>query len=101
MRNLSLPVRISAASAKFQQEMDQPEFLHFDVTGKIIGAVHRVYEELGSGFPRDFYQNALTRALVQNNSDFSAGHPIAVSYDNAVVGEWRANLLVETKNGYL
>ena len=83
--------------SEFQRKMDQSEFLHFDVTGKVIGAVHRVYGKLGAGLPRDFYQNALTHDLVQNNSHVSQSHPIAVSYDDAVIGEWRADLLVDER----
>jgi len=81
--------------SEFSAKMDQSEFLHFDVTGKVITAVHRVYSKLGAGLPRDFYQNALTHELAQNNSKFSQGHPISVSYDAAVIGEWRADLLVD------
>jgi GxxExxY protein len=77
--------------------MDQSEFLHFDVTGKVIGAFHRVYGKLGAGLPRDFYQNALARDLTQNNSLVSLSHPIAVTYDDAVVGELCADLLVDER----
>jgi GxxExxY protein len=75
--------------------MDQSDFLHFDITGKVIGALQRVYGKLGAGLPRDFYQNALTHDLTQNNSQVSQSHPIDVSYDDAVVGELRADLLVD------
>ena len=77
--------------------MDQPEFLHFDVTGKVIGAFHRVYSKLGAGLPRDFYQNAVAHDLTRNDSQVLLGHAIAVTYDDAVVGEWRADLLVDER----
>ena len=77
--------------------MDQSEFLHFDVTGKVIGALQRVYSKLGAGLPRDLYQNALAHELAQNNSQVNVGHPIAVSYDETVVGEWCADLLVDER----
>lgn len=76
--------------------MEQSEFLHFDVTGKIIGAVHRVYSKLGTGFPREFYQNALNHELTKD-AQVSCNHPVVMSYDAAVVGEWRADLLVDDK----
>ena len=77
--------------------MDQSEFLHFDVTGRVIGAFHRVYGKLGAGLPRDFYQNALAHDLTQNNSQVSLNHPVAINYEEAVVGEWRADLLVDER----
>jgi GxxExxY protein len=77
--------------------MDQPEFLHFDLTGKIIGAVHRVYGKLGAGFPGEFYANALSHELTQNHSRVSRRHPIALSYEDTIVGEWCADLLVDER----
>ena len=76
--------------------MEQTQFLHFDVTGKIIGAVHRVYGKLGAGFPREFYQNALTHELTKD-ARVSSNHPVVMSYDAAVLGEWKADLLVDEK----
>jgi GxxExxY protein len=92
-----LLVAIFSGFSGFQRKMDHTEFLHFDVTGKVIGAVHRVYGKLGGGLPRDLYQNALTHDLTQNNSQVSRSHAIAVSYDDAVVGEWPADLLVDER----
>jgi GxxExxY protein len=77
--------------------MDQSEFLHFGVTGKVIGALHRVFSKLGAGLPRDFYQNALAHDLTQNSSQVSPGHPVAVRYEQAAVGEWLADLLVDER----
>lgn len=75
--------------------MEQSEFLHFDVTSKIIGASYRVYGALGAGFPREFYEKALTHELTQNDSQVSRHHPVVLSYDDAVIGEWCADLLVD------
>ncbi len=75
--------------------MDHSEFLHFDLTGKIIGAVHRVHGKLGAGFPREFYVNALAHELTQKQFRISRGHPIALSYEDTVVGEWCADLVVD------
>ena len=75
--------------------MEKSEFLHFDVTGKIIGAIHRVYGKLGSGFPREFYENALAHELTTKESRVSRRHQIALTYDDTVVGEWCADLLVD------
>src|SRR5689334_9822810 len=75
--------------------MDQSEFLHFDVTGKVINAIHRVYSKLGAGLPCEFYRNALTLDLSHNDSRVSQSYPIALSYNDAVIGEWCADLLVD------
>ena len=75
--------------------MEQSEFLHFDITGKIIGALHRVHGKLGAGFPRELYESALTHELTLQQSQVSRHHLVALSYDNFVVGEWCADLLVD------
>jgi GxxExxY protein len=77
--------------------MIQSEFLHFDVTSKVIGASYRVHCKLGAGFPRDLYENALTQELIQRDSRVSRCHPVALSYDNAVIGEWCADLLIDDR----
>src|SRR5437870_4736496 len=77
--------------------MDQSEFLHFDVTGKVIGALNRVYSKLGAGLPRDLYQSAVARELANNESEVALSHPVTVSYDDAVVSEWLADLLVDRR----
>jgi GxxExxY protein len=77
--------------------MEQAGFLHFDITGKIIGAIHRVYGKLGAGFPREFYENALTHELTRKHSRVARHHPVALSYDDTVVGEWHADLLVDER----
>jgi GxxExxY protein len=74
--------------------MEQSEFLHFDVTSKIIGASYRVHGKLGTGFPRDFYENALSHELTQQDSRVSRHHPVVLSYEDVAVGEWFADLLV-------
>ena len=75
--------------------MEQSEFLHFDVTSKIIGASYRVYGKLGTGLPRDFYEKALSHELTQKDSSVSRHHPVALNYEEAVIGNWCADLLVD------
>ena len=83
-----------------QKEMDgkttrPASGLHGGLTYRIIGAAHRVYEKLGAGFSREIYENALAYELTERNSRVLRSYPIAVKYGEAVVGEWRADLLVD------
>ena len=94
IRNLHCRFGNTAFSASFS-EMEQSEFLHFDVTSKIIGASYRVHGKLGAGFPHDFYENALSHELAQKDSRVSRRHPVVLSYEDAVIGEWCADLLVD------
>ena len=68
---------------------------HKDLTGKIIGCFFTVYNELGYGFLESVYERAMAIELAKQGLDFACQHPIRVYYDRQVVGEFRADILVE------
>ena len=67
---------------------------HSDVTEKVIGAAFEVYKVLGFGFLESVYQKALQAELVRLGLRAEVERPIKVSYKGTVVGEFRADLLV-------
>lgn len=73
------------------------ELLHRDLTEKIIGIFYKVYNELGYGFLEKVYHNAMCLELSKNNLQFEKEKKINVFYDNEVVGEYYADLLIENK----
>jgi GxxExxY protein len=73
------------------------ELLHRDLTEKIIGIFYKVYNELGYGFLEKVYHNAMCLELSKNNLQFEKEKMINVFYDNEVVGEYYADLLIENK----
>ena len=73
---------------------DPEQFLHFDLTGQILRAVRRVYAKLGTGFAESLYQNALASELSKAEIHVEQQSPIQVKYDDKVIGECRADLLV-------
>lgn len=66
-----------------------------EITDKIIKAFYQVYNTLGYGFLEKVYENALIIELRKLGLSVIAQHPIRVYYDNAVVGEYFADILVE------
>jgi GxxExxY protein len=74
--------------------METGELLHEDLTKKIIGAAFEVHNELGHGFLESVYQKALQAELVGLGLKAETECPIAVRYKGAIVGEFRADLLV-------
>jgi GxxExxY protein len=68
-----------------------------ELTEKIIGCAYEVSNVLGTGFVEKVYENALVHELRKNGCRAEQQYPIAVHYDDVVVGEYVADLLVEGK----
>lgn len=68
---------------------------HEDLTNKIIGVFYDVYNELGAGFVESVYLNAMRIALRQVGLKVESERPIKVYFRDDVVGEFRANLIVD------
>ena len=65
-----------------------------ETSEQIIGCAFRVHNELGAGFLEKVYENALAYELRKSNYEIQQQHPIPVYYNQAVVGEYLADLLV-------
>ena len=66
------------------------------LTEKIIGCAFDVSNALGIGFVEKVYENAYAHLLRKNGLLVVQQHPIKVSFDGIVVGEFFADLLVES-----
>jgi GxxExxY protein len=69
---------------------------HEEITEKIIKGYFEVYNTLGYGFLERVYENALVRELSDAGLSVKRQHPIAVEYKGQLVGEYCADLLVES-----
>ena len=65
------------------------------VSEKIIGAAYKVSNALGSGFLEKVYENALAHQLRKDGMRIEQQKPIKVHYDDVVVGDYFADLIVE------
>lgn len=72
-------------------------FIHSDITKKIIKAYFNVYNTLGYGFLEKVYENALMIELRKLNLICEKQQSIEVYYDNEVVGQYYADIVVESK----
>lgn len=69
---------------------------HDTLTEKIIGCAMKVHSALGPGFLESVYRNALTYELRKAGLGVESEKPIAVRYDGVIVGDFVADLLVES-----
>jgi GxxExxY protein len=73
------------------------EYLHKDLTHKIIGAAFEVYRELGYGFLEKIYERALIQELKSQGLEVENQKPIKVFYKGQPVGDYIADLWIDNK----
>jgi GxxExxY protein len=66
-----------------------------ELTRKIIAAAYNVYNKMGFGFLESVYEKCLLIELGKAGLQAEPQIPIVVKYENEVVGEFRADILVE------
>ena len=71
--------------------------LHQELTGKILEACFEVSNELGSGFLESVYEKALLIALRQKGLNAQSQMPLEVKFRGVVIGEFYADILVDSK----
>ncbi len=71
--------------------------LHKEITERIIEACYEVANELGAGFLESVYEKALLVALREKGIDAASQVPMAVSFRGQDVGEFFADIIVESK----
>src|SRR5437016_2006030 len=66
------------------------------ITEKVIGCAYAVGNVLGNGFLEKVYENALAHELGKAGLAVLQQQPITVRYDGVVIGDFFADLLVES-----
>jgi len=68
---------------------------YHEITEVIIGCAYRVYNKMGFGFLESVYENCLLIEMYTSGLKAESQRPITVYYDDKVVGEFVADILVE------
>lgn len=76
---------------------DSVGLVHGELTNAIIGAFYETYRRLGYGYFEVLYQRALPIELAVRGLNSEREVPMTVRYRDQVVGEYRADLIVEGK----
>lgn len=69
-------------------------YLHSEITDKIIKAFYNVYNQLGYGFLEKVYEQAMMIELPKHGLACLSQFPIKVFYDSKNVGEYFADIMV-------
>ena len=79
------------------EKCDEPdELVPKELIDKVLKIFYRVYNDLGYGFLEKVYQKALYYALLDEGIKCELEYPINVFHNKRIVGEYRADLLVES-----
>jgi len=70
-------------------------FKHIDITKKILKAYYKVYNILGYGFLEKVYENSLFIELISMGLYVEKQRKISVFYEDHIVGEYYADLIVD------
>lgn len=68
-----------------------------EVSRRVIGCAIEVHKGLGPGFDVDVYRSALRKELDDAGVGYEVDHAVPVSYKGAVVGERRADMLIDNR----
>jgi GxxExxY protein len=74
-----------------------PQYLHSEITGKIIGCAMEVHRVLGNGFQEVIYQRALEIEMMAQGLDFTREHEMKIYYKGVDIGTRRVDFFVEDK----
>jgi GxxExxY protein len=77
--------------------MIKEQYLHSELTGKIIGCAMQVHSALGNGFQEVIYQRALAIEMHQQGLHFSREHEMDIYYKGEHIGTRRVDFFVEDK----
>ena len=72
------------------------ELKHTELTEKLINVYYSLYNELGYGFLESVYQKAFALMLTERGLSYQQQSPIRVSFHGVDMGEFLADLLVES-----
>ena len=81
----------------FNSDVEEEPYLYKDLTSSIISCFYKVYNNLGYGFLEKVYENALKIELESKGLFVEKQKPIAVYYNEYLVGEYFADLIIENK----
>lgn len=68
---------------------------HEQITEKIIGCAYQVFNKMGHGFLESVYEKCLLIELMKQGLKVETQKLISVEYDGQIVGEFRADIVVE------
>ena len=77
---------------------EDDKLLHRELSYRIVGLAMKVHNSLGGGFLERVYENAMAVSLRKASIAFQQQYPLKVHFENEVVGEYLADIIVDRKD---
>jgi GxxExxY protein len=77
--------------------MNTNQIIHKELSYKIVGCGMEVHSKLGPGFLEKVYENSLMLLLRKEGISSKQQAPVKVRFEGELVGEYRADILVDEK----
>lgn len=71
--------------------------VHGESTDRVLHEFYAVYNELGFGFDESVYEKALAIVLNESRTPFRTQIPIQIPFMGAMIGDYRADVIVDDK----
>jgi len=94
---MSMEITLDTEEADMTMITADKNYLHAELTDKIIACAYDVYNQLGFGFSEKVYENAMMIKIAQKNLTAVQQVPVNVFFEKQLVGEYFPDLLVESK----
>ena len=75
--------------------MKDEEFVHGNLTRKIIDTAYKIYESLGYGYPEKVYQRAFEKELAKAKITYQRESYSKILYDGEIVGRYYLDFLID------
>jgi len=76
---------------------ENEKYLYKELTKRIIGTFHKVYNTLGYDFLEKMYENALVLELKEMGFKVDQQKPIKGKYTNVIIGDYYADIVVNSQ----
>lgn len=78
-------------------DTNKKDIVHKELSYKVVGLAMEVYNKLGFGFLEKVYENALMVLFDKNEIHAQQQVPLRVYFEGKVVGDYYADILVDSK----
>lgn len=75
--------------------MKDEEFVHGDLTRKLINIAYKVNDSLGYGYPEKIYQKAFEKQLIREKTSYKRESYSKILYDGEIVGRYYLDFLID------